>query len=109
MNSSNLAAALSTVSEPWQPVTVGRFNGNDIMVAKGKGTYPWHKHEGTDDFFLVIKGSLTIEMRDRSIHLGPGEMFVVPRGVEHRPVVTDEAHFVLIEPAGTANAGTTLV
>lgn len=90
-------------------MTVTRFNGNEIMVAKGKGSYPWHKHEDTDDFFLVIKGRLTIEMRDRSVSIGPGELFVVPRGVEHRPVVIEEAHFVLIEPSGTANNGTTLV
>lgn len=109
MNSVNLAAMLSSVSEPWQPATVARFNGNEVMVAKANGTYPWHKHEDTDDFFLVLKGNLTIEMRDCSVRLGPGELFVVPKGVEHRPVATDEAHFILIEPPGTANEGTTVI
>ena len=88
---------------------VARFNGNEVMVAKAMGSYAWHKHEDTDDFFLVLKGSITIEMRDRSVRLGPGEMFVVPRGVEHRPVATEEAHFLLIEPPGTAKDGTTHV
>jgi mannose-6-phosphate isomerase-like protein (cupin superfamily) len=105
MNSVNLSAALSSVSESWKPATVARFNGNEIMVAKASGSYPWHKH----DFFLVLKGSLTIEMRDSKVCLGPGEMFVVPRGVEHRPVATEEAHFILIEPPGTAKNGTTYV
>ena len=109
MNSVKLAAVLSNISEPWLPTTVAHFNGNEVMVAKARGSYAWHKHEDTDDFFLVLKGSLMIEMRDGSVHLGPGEMFVVPRGVEHRPVANEEAHFILIEPPHTANGGTTLV
>lgn len=109
MNAVNLSAALSGVSQPWQPATVARFNGNDVMVAKAMGSYAWHKHENTDDLFLVLKGSIMIEMRDRSVRLGPGEMFVVPRGVEHRPVAAEEAHFILIEPPDTAKDGTTLV
>ena len=109
MNSVNLSAVLASISEPWQPATVARFNGNEVMVAKAMGSYAWHKHEDTDDFFLVLKGNITIEMRDRSVRLGAGEMFVVPRGVEHRPVATEEAHFILIEPPGTAKNGTTLV
>ena len=109
MNSVNLSAVLASVSEPWQPATVARFNGNEVMVAKAMGSYAWHRHEDTDDFFLVLKGNITIEMRDRSVRLGAGEMFVVPRVVEHRPVATEEAHFILIEPPGTAKDGTTLV
>ena len=76
------------------------------MVVKATGAYAWHKHDDTDDFFLVIKGNLTIEMREHSVHLGPGELFVVPKGVEHRPVAKEEAHFLLIEPPGTASNGT---
>ena len=109
MNPANLESALSTLSEPWEPATVACFNGNEVMVAKARGTYAWHKHDDTDDLFLVLKGSLVIEMRDRSVRLGPGELFVVPRGVEHRPVAAEEAHFVLIEPTGTANNGTTVL
>jgi len=105
MSPVNLEAKLATFSDHWQPRTVSRFNGNDIMVVKTKGEFVWHKHDDTDDFFLVLKGQLTIELRDRQIHLGPGELFVVPRGVEHRPVAVEEAHVLLIEPSGTPNTG----
>jgi len=98
---------LSTFSGVFQPRTVARFNGHDIMVVKAKGDFVWHKHDDTDDFFLVIKGRLTIEMRDRSVTLGPGELFVVPKGVEHRPVAIEETHVLLIEPTGTPNTGDT--
>lgn len=105
MSPVNLEAKLATFSDHWQPRTVSRFNGNDIMVVKTKGEFVWHKHDDTDDFFLVLKGQLTIELRDRQIHLGPGELFIVPRGVEHRPVAAEEAHVLLIEPSGTPNTG----
>jgi mannose-6-phosphate isomerase-like protein (cupin superfamily) len=75
------------------------------MVVKVQGEFVWHAHEDTDDFFLVLKGRLTIRMRDRSVSLGPGELFVVPRGVEHCPVAEEEAHVLLIEPTGTPNTG----
>jgi mannose-6-phosphate isomerase-like protein (cupin superfamily) len=101
----NLAEKLSTFSEHWQPRTVGQFNGHDLMVVKVKGEFVWHKHEDTDDFFLVLKGRLTIRMREASVTLGPGEMFVVPKGVEHCPFAEDEAHLLLIEPTGTPNTG----
>lgn len=105
MKQVNLAAKLATFAEHWQPRTVAEFNGHDIMVVKVQGEFRWHKHDDTDDFFLVLKGNLTIELRDRSIRLGPGELFVVPRGVEHRPVADEEAHVLLIEPTGTPNTG----
>jgi len=105
MNEVNLEEKLSTFSEHWQPRTVGQFNGHDLMVVKAKGEFVWHKHDETDDFFLVLKGRLTIELRDRSVSLGPGELFVVPKGVEHRPVARDEVHLLLIEPTGTPNTG----
>jgi mannose-6-phosphate isomerase-like protein (cupin superfamily) len=105
VQSINLASKLSTFSEHWQPRVVGQFNGNDLMVVKVKGEFVWHKHEDTDDFFLVLKGSIDIHLRDGVVTLGPGEMFVVPRGVEHRPVATEEAHVLLIEPRGTPNTG----
>ena len=75
------------------------------MVVKVKGPFVWHKHDDTDDFFLVLKGTLTIKMRDADVTLGPGEMFVVPKGVEHCPVADEEAHVLLIEPSGTPNTG----
>ena len=105
MNGINLAEKLSSFSEHWQPRTVAQFNGNDIMVVKARGEFTWHKHDETDDFFLVIKGNLTIELRDGEVHLGPGECFVVPKGVEHRPVALEEVHLLLIEPSGTPNTG----
>lgn len=105
MSAVNLESKLATFSEHWQPRTVSQFNGHDIMVVKAKGEFVWHKHDDTDDFFLVLKGNLTIELRDRKVSLGPGELFVVPKGVEHRPVATEEVHLLLIEPSGTPNTG----
>ena len=105
MNGVNLAQKLSTFSEHYRPRTVGQFNGHDLMVVKVKGPFTWHRHEETDDFFLVLKGRLRIELRDGTVELGPGELYVVPKGVEHRPVADEEAHILLIEPTGTPNTG----
>lgn len=101
----NLAGKLATFTQHWSPRTVAEFNGHDVMVAKAQGEFVWHKHDDTDDFFLVLSGLLDIELRDRTVSLGPGEMFVVPKGVEHRPVARVETHILLIEPTGTANTG----
>jgi len=101
----NLAERLSTFTEHWQPRTVGQFNHHDLMVVKVKGEFVWHTHEDTDDFFLVLKGHLTIQMRDGNVTLGPGELFVVPKGVEHCPMADEEVHLLLIEPTGTPNTG----
>ena len=105
MPSINLASKLSLFSEHWQPRTVTQFNGHDVMVVKVKGEFTWHKHDETDDFFLVLKGRLVIEMRDGAVTLGPGDLYVVPKGVEHRPVAVEEVHMLLIEPTGTPNTG----
>ena len=105
MPSINLAAKLANFSEQWQPKIVTTFNGHDVMVVKLKGEFIWHSHADTDDFFLVLKGNLTIQLRDGDVHLGPGELYVVPKGVEHRPVAEEEVHLLLIEPAGTPNTG----
>ncbi|MGB0662039.1 MAG: cupin domain-containing protein [Mangrovicoccus sp.] len=101
----NLAEKLAAFDEPWSPRIVGQYNGNDLMVAKLQGTFTWHCHPETDDFFLVLKGEIDIEMRDQVVTLREGEMFVVPAGVEHRPVARQEAHVLLIEPMGTPNTG----
>lgn len=101
----DLEAKLATFDEHWQPRTVATFNGHDIMVVKVKGEFVWHSHADTDDLFLVLHGRVRIELRDRHVELGPGELFVVPRGVEHRPVAVEEAHLMLIEPTGTPNTG----
>ena len=105
MTAVDLHQKLSTFAEHWQPRTVAQFNGHDVMVAKVKGEFVWHKHDDTDDFFLVLEGRLAIELRDRTIHLGPGELFIVPKGVEHRPVAQEEAHILLMERTGTPNTG----
>ena len=101
----NLAEKLSTFSDHWHPRIITSYNDNDVMVVKVLGEFTWHKHDDTDDFFLVLKGSLDIQLRDRTVTLGPGELFVVPKGVEHRPVAREEVHLLLIEPRGTPNTG----
>jgi mannose-6-phosphate isomerase-like protein (cupin superfamily) len=101
----DLSEKLATFSEYWSPRTVARFNDCDVMVVKVNGEFVWHKHDDTDDFFLVLKGVLDIQLRDRTVTLGPGQMYVVPKGVEHRPVARDEVHLLLIEPTGTPNTG----
>lgn len=105
MNAVNLMEKLSTFTEHWQPKTVGQFNGHDLMVVKVKGEFVWHTHENTDDFFLVLTGRLTLQMREGNVTLGPGELFVVPKGIEHCPVAEEETHLLLIEPTGTPNTG----
>lgn len=101
----NLAAKLALFDEHWAPRTVARLNEQDVMVVKAKGEFVWHRHDDTDDFFLVLQGRLDIELRDRTVTLGPGELFVVPKGVEHRPVAREEVHLMIIEPTGTPNTG----
>ena len=101
----DLSEKLSTFSEHWSPRTVTQFNDCDVMVVKVKGEFVWHKHDDTDDFFLVLKGVLDIQLRDRTITLGPGQMYIVPKVVEHRPVAREEVHLLLIEPTGTPNTG----
>jgi len=105
MKAINLSEALSTFSDYYQPRTMGQFNGHDLMLVKVRGPFIWHKHDETDDFFLVLTGRLTIQMRAGDVSLGPGELFVVPRGVEHCPVADEETHILLIEPTGTPNTG----
>ncbi|MCC8981366.1 cupin domain-containing protein [Bradyrhizobium acaciae] len=101
----DLSQRLSTFSDHWSPRTVAQFNACDVMVVKVEGEFVWHKHDDTDDFFLVLKGVLDIELRDRTVTLKPGQMYVVPKGVEHRPVAREEVHLLLIEPTGTPNTG----
>ena len=101
----NLAEKLSGFSELWSPRIVASFNGHDVMVVKVNGEFNWHSHPDTDDLFLVLSGRLTIQMRDGDVELGPGEIYVVPKGVEHRPVAEEEVEALLIEPEGTPNTG----
>ena len=105
MEKIDLEAKLAQFTDHWAPRTVAGFNGHDVMVVKVHGEFVWHSHEETDDFFLVLKGTLDIQLRDRTVTLEPGELFIVPRGVEHRPVAREEVHLLLIEPTGTPNTG----
>jgi mannose-6-phosphate isomerase-like protein (cupin superfamily) len=101
----NLAAKLAAFDERFSPRIVGYYNGEKIQVAKVQGEFVWHSHPDTDDFFLVLEGRLTIQLRDGDVELEKGELFVVPAGVEHCPRADDEAHILLIEPRGTPNTG----
>ena len=102
----DLAAKLATFNDHWSPRTVGVFNGHDLMVAKLLGDYHWHTHPDTDDFFLVISGTLWIDLpEERTVRVEPGQMFVVPKGMPHRPRADEEATILLIEPTGTPNSG----
>lgn len=101
----DLAEKLAGFDEHWAPRTVAEFNGHDVMVVKVHGEFVWHHHDDTDDFFLVLSGHVTIRLRDGDVELGPGQMYVVPRGVEHQPVAAEEAELLLIEPSGTPNTG----
>ena len=102
----DLAAKLATFSEAWQPRTVALFNGHDVMVAKLRGDYHWHVHEDSDDFFLVLDGLLEIDIEGgATVSLAPGQLYIVPKGVRHRPRAQAEAQILLIEPTGTPNSG----
>jgi len=101
----NLVSKLARFQDHWKPRTVAQLNEYDIMVVKVQGEFVWHKHDNTDDFFLVLDGRLEIRLRERTVRLGPGELFVVPRGVEHQTYAEQEASLLLIEPTGTPNTG----
>lgn len=93
-------------TEHWSPKLVARLNDYEVKLVKIKGEFVWHAHEDTDELFLVIEGQLTIQLRDRDVTLGPGQLFVVPRGVEHCPRADAEVRALLLEPTGVVNTGT---
>ncbi|NYH78258.1 mannose-6-phosphate isomerase-like protein (cupin superfamily) [Actinopolyspora biskrensis] len=101
----DIAEELSLVSEHWSPKVVSRLNDYEIKVVKLEGEFVWHTHEDTDELFLVVSGELTIQLRDGDVHLSPGQLHVVPRGVEHCPLAEGEVHAVLVEPTGVVNTG----
>lgn len=103
----NLEEKFSQFTEHYTPKIIAESNGQLIKLAKVQGDFVWHQHENEDELFLVIKGKLTIEMRDQTIELGPGEMFVVPKGVEHCPQADEETQIMLIEPKSTQHTGDT--
>ncbi len=101
----NLAAKLAAFDDHWQPRIVAMLNDYKVIVVKVQGEFVWHKHDETDDFFLVLQGHLTIQLRDGDVELDEGELFIVPRGVEHCPRADEEAWVLLIEPEATVNTG----
>ena len=101
----DLAAKLSAFTEHWSPKVIARLNDYEIKVVKLHGEFTWHSHADTDELFLVIDGELTIQLRDRDVVVRAGQLFVVPRGVEHCPIAEGEVHAVLIEPTGVVNTG----
>lgn len=101
----NVVSSLSTIAEPWQPHRLASINDYDLKVVKLDGEFVWHTHPDTDELFLVISGKLTIQLRDRDVQLGPHDVFVVPKGVEHCPRAEGEVQALLFEPKGTVNTG----
>ncbi len=101
----DLAERLARFDDYWSPKVVARLNDYEVKLVKVTGEFVWHSHDKTDELFLVIEGTLTIKLRDGAVTVGPGQLFVVPRGVEHCPVADGEVHAVLIEPVGVINTG----
>ena len=101
----DLAERLGHLPEPWSPKVVARLNDDEVTVARVHGEFVWHDHPDTDELFLLVSGELTVRYRDHEVELRPGQLHVVPRGVEHCPWSADGAEIVLIEPAGVVNTG----
>ena len=105
MDKVNLSQKLSQIHEHWRPKIVGELNGQEVKLVKCRGKFVWHHHETEDELFLVVRGRLRVDFVDRSVELGPGELLVVPHGVEHRTVADEEVEVLLFEPAGVRNTG----
>jgi mannose-6-phosphate isomerase-like protein (cupin superfamily) len=105
MDAINLAEKLSRIDDHWNPRVVAELNGQQVRLAKIEGEFVWHSHANEDELFMVLKGRLRMEFRDRVVLLNEGEILVVPAGVEHRPVAEQEVHLLLFEPAATVNTG----
>lgn len=101
----NLAEKFSLFTEMWHPKIVGALNGQHVKIAKIKGAFEFHRHEHEDELFLVVRGRMRMDFRDRSVDLEEDEILIVPRGVEHRPVADEEAHILMFEPECTVNTG----
>lgn len=107
MEKVNISEKLSSFNDYWNPRIVGELNGQHIKIVKFKGEFVWHKHDGEDEMFMVVKGKFRIEFRDKTIELNQGEFIIVPRGVEHKPVADEEVEVMLFEPNTTLNTGNT--
>ncbi|HZB46132.1 MAG TPA: cupin domain-containing protein [Pyrinomonadaceae bacterium] len=101
----NLAEKFNLFEEHWSPKIAGEVNDSYVKLVKFTGEFVWHHHEAEDEMFLVVKGSMTMKLRDRDIEVGEGEFIIVPRGVEHMPVANEEAHVILFEPKTVLNTG----
>jgi mannose-6-phosphate isomerase-like protein (cupin superfamily) len=101
----NLAQKFGLFTEQWQPKVIAEMNDYQFKIVKLQGDFIWHDHKDTDETFIVMEGTLRIDFRDGAVHIGPGEMFVVPRGVEHKPYADGEVKLMLIEPRGVRNTG----
>jgi len=101
----DLAEKLALIEEHWRPKVVAELNGQEVKLVKFQGEFVWHRHEHEDELFLGVRGRFRVEFRDRSVELGPGQLIVVPRGVEHRTVADEEVEVLLFEPAATRNTG----
>jgi len=101
----SIADKLGLFKDHWKPRVIGELNGQHVKVAKALGEFDWHKHDHEDEMFLVIKGEFNMELRDKTLVVRAGEMIIIPKGVEHRPVANDEVEFMLFEPASTLNTG----
>jgi len=107
MNKINLHEKFSLFEDKWTPKVIAQSNGQLVKIAKGEGELVWHKHDNEDELFIVFQGQLTLQLRAGNIILNPGEMYVVPKGVEHCPKALPDTHFLMVEPASTAHTGTT--
>lgn len=105
MEKVDLAEKLALITEHWRPKVVAELNGQEVKLVKFQGEFVWHRHEREDELFLGVSGRFRVEFRDGTVELGPGELLVVPRGVEHRTVADEEAEVLLFEPAATRNTG----
>ena len=101
----NLTEKFGKITEQWSPKIIARLNDYHVKLGKIQGEFIWHSHDNTDELFLVVQGEMTIELRDGSVELKAGEMFVVPKGVEHKPSAEKECHILMVELAGTRNTG----
>jgi mannose-6-phosphate isomerase-like protein (cupin superfamily) len=108
MDKVNLAEKFTLFNEYWSPKIVGELNGQQVKLVKFQGEFVWHKHDEEDELFFVVKGNFVMELRDKNIEINEGEFFIVPRGVEHRPVAEKEVWVMLFEPASTVNTGNVL-
>lgn len=105
MEKVNIREKFELFNDHWHPRIIGQLNGQDVRIAKVKGEFVWHEHKEEDEMFLLIKGSLKIEFRDKTVELNEGEMLIIPKGVEHKPIAEEEAWIMLLEPSATKHTG----